>query len=483
MTGLLLMCVLSLGAEDDRPAIDPEARAVLDRAVAFLGEGALTPPGRPVLRINYRGTSHRHAVYQAARPDASPPDRRFEVLLFDAAGERSAVRWEDSQADGTQATWLEVMQPDGGYRLNLRSRLRWPSTMEDSAHRRRIHAWRIPHLILRELDRDERIRLDADRTIDGRRHRVAVTDVNGVPVRILFDADSGALAGHEHDADLLDGRQTMRTTFKDYRPHPQLGRFPARLVREIGDRVYMDLEAYYARPSEITEDWFDAPADTRAPRLSAAPPSQETIAPGVTLLRNVGGYNAAVADLGDCLAILDAPEQFGSDALPSTPRPEPVGETLLRRVREVSAKPICWVVPTHHHADHLGAVRTLVREGARVLTTEGNVPLLRRILAGIPGSPAEEGIEVLRGGRVLGEGPGRVLVHAVLGDPHVAETLFFYFPATRAVFEADIADYNQSAKRFLLFVEEKGLDVERIYGAHNSAFTTLAELENDDPWN
>jgi hypothetical protein len=409
------------------------------------------------------------------------------VLLFDVAGKRSALRYEDGNTDGTQAAWQEVLGEDGGTSLNLKSRMLWSSGADIAKSRMATQAWRIPHLVLQDLLRDPSgLRLDAPRTIGGNRYQVLTRRMNGVPVRILFDEKTGAFMGQEFDAKLIDGTHTLRVLFKGYKANKSLGKFPSGFVRSIGDRVYQDMDVFDVRLSEITENWFEPPADVITPRVSTAPPSREEIAPGVTLLRNVGGYNAAVADIGDCLAVLDAPEQFPWDVtLPPASDPGGIGQTLIARVREVSEKPICYVIPTHHHADHFGGIRALLGEGAKVVTTKGNLPLLRRILADVIGDGAgsEDRIRVVEDSLVLGRGERRVEIHKITGDPHAAETLFFYFPANKNVFEADIADYTQSSKRFLQFIEERSIEVERIYGVHNSRYATTLELENDEPSN
>jgi hypothetical protein len=474
------------GAQTAQRTTPDDVQHVLDRAVAYIGEEALTPPARP-FRINYRGTTERYAVYQDREPDSSRPTSRFEVLLYDVGGRRSALRYEDAQTDGTQAAWLEVFHPDGGYSLNLKTRLQWPRTADFTATRMRAQAWRIPHLILQELHADpSRLRADSPRTITARHFQVLSMEMNGVQLRILFDDATGALMGYEHDADLLDGTHPLRVMFKEYRPHAQLGRFPAGFVRTIGERVYQDLDVYYVKLSEISETWFETPTNTRTPRVSTTPPSSEQIAPGVTLLRNVGGYNTAVADLGECLAVLDAPEQFSWDnTLPPVRKPAPIGELLLDRIREVSQKPICYVVPTHHHGDHIGAVRSLLREQPTIVTTAGNAPLLQRITRDVLGADAGSGnrVQIVEDRLVLGTGDRSIEIYRITDDPHAGDTLFFYFPANQNVFEADIGDYNQSAKRFLQFIEERGISVARVYGVHNSAFTTPQALETDEPSN
>jgi glyoxylase-like metal-dependent hydrolase (beta-lactamase superfamily II) len=465
---------------------DPQVKQVLDRAVAYIGPAALTPPAKP-FRINYRGTTQRYAVYQDLRPDASRSTNRLEVLLFDAAGRRLALRHEDEQTDGGQVAWLDVMNEEGGTGLNLKNRMLWPRGASFAAMRMAMHTWRIPHVVLQELMRDPSgLRLDASRVIDGKRYQALTKLMNNVQLRILFDEQTGAFMGQEFDAQLIDGTHTIRVLFKEYKTNKSLGKFPSGFVSSIGNRVYQDMSVFDVRLGAITEKWFDPPTHIITPQVSTTPPSQEEIAPNVTLLRNVSGYNVAVADLGECLAVLDAPEQFAWHAtLPPASDPGGMGKKLIARIREVSNKRICYVIPTHHHADHFGGVRALLEEGATVVTTEGNVPLLRRIMADVlkPKAAAEDRLQVLKDKLVLGSGDRRVEIYKITGDPHTAETLFFYFPANRNVFEGDIADYKQSSKRFLQFVEEKGLVIEKIYGVHNSQFATLPELENDEPSN
>lgn len=71
----------------------------------------------------------------------------------------------------------------------------------------------------------------------------------------------------------------------------------------------------------------------------------------------------------------------------------------------------------------------------------------------------------------------------VRGDPHAGETLFVHFPAHHIAFEADITDYTLSARHFLRVVEERGLRIDRIYGAHTSTVVTLRDIEDEEPSN
>jgi hypothetical protein len=70
------------------------------------------------------------------------------------------------------------------------------------------------------------------------------------------------------------------------------------------------------RTPDLTQHpWFvPPPPDPRhAVTIRGLPPgSTEEVAPVVWFMRNVGGYNAMFARVGDCVAVFDAAATFGS---------------------------------------------------------------------------------------------------------------------------------------------------------------------------
>jgi ribonuclease BN (tRNA processing enzyme) len=259
----------------------------------------------------------------------------------------------------------------------------------------------------------------------------------------------------------------------------------------IGARMQKDLSVLDARLTPSTDDpWFMPPSATTGPvsKIGSQVRSADSIAPSTWVLRNVGGYNALAVDLGRCWAVIDAAASFRISALPGQePEPAAAATAILEILNQLRpGHPVCYVVPTHHHADHFGGIPTFAQRGATVVTSPQNAELVSRIIR--PSGPETSGhrqpsVRVVKDSLVLGDGERRVEIHLLRNDPHVAEMLFAYLPASRIVFEADISDYVLSARTFLRTIEERHMAVDRIYGAHNSGVAVPEELADDEPVN
>lgn len=303
-------------------------------------------------------------------------------------------------------------------------------------------------------------------------------------VRVAFDSETGLLAGYAWDGPYVEGPTSFRFLFKPYRQTPGLGLFPSGYRYTIGQRIFQDYDVYDVRPSKLGDDpWLAPRAKNAEPVLKIVKqkPIAEAVAPGVFVLRNVGGYNVLAASLGPCYAIVDAPASFDTNPpLPDTEPPPNLAKDVLARAAEAfPGKRLCWVIPTHHHGDHIGGAATLLRASpdATLVVAPGSRDLGAR-LAGTTRVQVVESSPL-----TLGEGDERMEIHTVTGAMHADEMLFVYFPVRRISFDGDLSDYVLAAKRLRQLVDERGFALDKMYAVHTSTFYELAELETDDPSN
>ena len=276
------------------------------------------------------------------------------------------------------------------------------------------------------------------------------------------------------------GRLMVRTLFKPYTRY-RLGLLPGGYTLTIGDQVYYDLDCLDARPTDGEDPWFDLPADEpdRPPLVVQQPSTTTEVAPGVFLMRNVGGYNTLFADLGDCVAVVDAIAQYrGATLLPSAGDASDLAAQVLAQIKTSLNKPVCYVVPTHHHDDHFGGIARFAAAGATVVTSPANERIARRTLEANGAGGGR--IELVRDKRVLGSGRTAMEVRLLRG-PHVEEMLFAYFPEHRLIFEGDLSDYVFQAISFLRFLDDHPLDIETILSVHGSRPYTLDHLNYYEP--
>src|SRR4051812_42711748 len=259
----------------------------------------------------------------------------------------------------------------------------------------------------------------------------------------------------------------------------------------LGDTLALDLDVVDGRWSNTSEDSFlVAPTDIQPYRVLQQTPAPEQIAPGAFVFRNMGGYNVLVADVGGCLAIVDTPAAYESIDVPfpAGKLPNDVPTILMDAIhKHFGEAKVCWLVPTHHHGDHLGGAPALAkRTGAQIVTASGMTGLIldaaEHQRSDTDPAPALN-FKLVDNKVVLGEGPKRLEIHLLRGNPHVNEMLFAYLPGARVAFEGDIGDYVLPARDFRKYVDREGLKVDRVYGVHNSSSATLADLEQDGPAN
>jgi glyoxylase-like metal-dependent hydrolase (beta-lactamase superfamily II) len=154
-----------------------------------------------------------------------------------------------------------------------------------------------------------------------------------------------------------------------------------------------------------------------------------------------GTHNSLAVEFRDHVAVIEAPLNEDRSLA-----------VIAEVTKLVPAKPIRYVVNTHHHWDHLGGLRTYVHEGATVVTHEGNRPYYQEVLRARPWVlrpdrfslyPPEEWsegyiFETVREKFVLGDDTRTVELHNVQGLAHALGMLIAYFPKEKIVVQADL---------------------------------------------
>jgi glyoxylase-like metal-dependent hydrolase (beta-lactamase superfamily II) len=62
---------------------------------------------------------------------------------------------------------------------------------------------------------------------------------------------------------------------------------------------------------------------------------------------------------------------------------------ILAKVREVTNRKVCYVIPTHHHDDHFGGIAGFARAGATIITTPNNYRLALAVTGSSFAGPAD----------------------------------------------------------------------------------------------
>jgi glyoxylase-like metal-dependent hydrolase (beta-lactamase superfamily II) len=486
LIGLLAAPALASDADTLSERSQQRARAVLGRAIAATG-------GEEALREIDTIVVHSDGVVRPRlqTPTVAPP--------YEAASQSEAV------ALSLDGSWFRFEQRYLGYGLRNDyaialegeeslvydhvARTVAPFPEGDAEDRRMRAQRRLPQLLLLQaLDNPAALRHLGTETFEGRPHEVISLVSAGQPLALYMDSASGLISKYEFlFSDPLATDQAAEILFSDYAAHGKLMIPRAQTTRQAGQTI-----AEWRLRTEVNPPSAkDAlAAKVAAYETVAAPdtsPSTEQLGEGAYLLRNTasGDYHTLVVEFADHVAVVDAPvSPAGSDK-------------VIARVKELSpGKPIRFVALTHHHADHVGGLRSFLAEGATVISMPDNRAVVESVAAARPaGSPAKENartpqfLAVENGRHVLQDASQRLELIDVGPLPHAREILIAYLPAQRVVYQADIflgspttfsrlLATEAAAAQFARKLRDLGLQVDTIVGGHGGAvaWEQLAQL-------
>jgi glyoxylase-like metal-dependent hydrolase (beta-lactamase superfamily II) len=207
------------------------------------------------------------------------------------------------------------------------------------------------------------------------------------------------------------------------------------------------------------------------------------IAPGVQHV--VGGtHHAMIVEMKDYLIVFDAPVGDAHSNM-----------VLAAAKSKYPAKPVKYLVLSHHHMDHAGGARAYVAQGATLVVGKGTSEYYRRVLAAPftrnPDVPAKDlksaAIMEVADRQVFSDGTREV--HAYLiQNPHADGFLIGYVPEARLGFVTDIWSpgagplpdkLNPNMAALVAGVKKAGIAPARFAGGHGSVadYAPLAALE------
>ena len=484
-----LYCVLSaLAAVPSAPPLDVVERAqhrgkeIVDLAITALGgEEAL----RGINNVTLAESGQTTPRLQMPTPSGPNEAGTFEEqLTLDLKNSRLLVKNQGAGA-GFQFNAVNVIKGGEGSAFDLRARTVTPIPSATATSPAFVQYYRrLPHLLLRQaLDRSGTVRYLGDDTFNGRKHNV-ITFVMADGSQIAMFVDAGTNLISKYEQVFTDPLLGDRAAAVVYGPYSASGntKVPSGFdLIQAGD-VVTRLKYTAVKFNSTLDDKMFEPKTEGFVAAKAAPPggpeAVNKLADGVFLLENVAGpnQNMLAVEFKDYILVVEAPGTSAGTA------------TAVAKIKEaIPGKPIRYVVPTHHHGDHIGGLRTLMAEDATVVTTPGNrwvieaeaAAPIRDALARNPRKPKIEVIQNKK--RVFEDESQRVEILDVGPNSHAKEMLIAYLPKQKLIFQGDlfIAPLNDApvgpaqptTVDFAKRVKELGLQVERIAGVHGKLAT------------
>jgi glyoxylase-like metal-dependent hydrolase (beta-lactamase superfamily II) len=479
---LLSALVLCSSAHADNPETlsersQAQARAVIDRAAEALG-GVEAVNGINAIRLTLEGETYT----RLQMPTPKPPfegGTQHEVLLLDVRNNRLRIDLRTKGA-GFEGRNSIVIRNGEGVNYDHRAGTATPIPAAQASQQAFVqYHRRIPNLILRQaLARASSLRFLGEERYEDRLHDV-VTFVmaDTQQVSLYVDRDTGFVSKYELvTTDPLVGEDVIEVRYGDY---TAIGAHKApRLwaLRVAGEHASGFTAKVEFNPA-LDERSFEVPAAAGYARVEppplAPPPVVETLAEAVYVLHHFAGpnQNTLVVVFEDHVLAVEAPgASAGADA-------------TLAKIKELApGKPLRFLAMTHHHGDHIGGLRSFIAEGAEIVTTPGNVELVRT-MAGAPQNdrlaraPRQPRIGVIeKGRRVFDDGSQRVELIDIGPNPHAKEMVIAWLPKQKIVFQGDlffmpyaaapIAPPQASTIAFARALEARKLEAEQIASVH-----------------
>jgi len=422
------------------------ARGILDRAMT--AHAVSVPPS--TIALSLHGTIEQLTQSPRSEPPFLQTPHR-ETLLLDLKGQRlrhsRETEWPYfTMKRTTVATRTAVADIDDT--LGTASAGGRFETV-----RRRVN-WRSPALLLLAArDAGAGLRY-AGR--DGAAEVLVFPQEDGQVMTLMIDARSHrVLHARWLEADPLFGDVVWETSYSG-----------DRIVQRSNGVVVATLTFTQRSDVPIEEASFVAPALQPA----AAPPAMsfDELAAGVMLIRNVGrgDYHSLLVLFGDHSVLV-----------------EPVGAAATARqlIAEISARfprqPLRFVAATHHHDDHVAALRGYFAAGVTLLSPRSNAAYFRAIatarhtIAGAAPIAGDRVREVALPHRIADATNELVLLSAGPTE-HAEEMTIAWLPRAGIVFQGDLfrggtmEAPRKSTLQFAAALERLGITPQRIAGAH-----------------
>ena len=226
------------------------------------------------------------------------------------------------------------------------------------------------------------------------------------------------------------GDMLVEATYNDYQTAGSLS-FPMHVLQKQGGHPSLELW--------VSNVQSNGPVDITVPPAArgATPPpvrvEAQKIAEGVYYLTG-GSHHSVAIDMGDHVVLVEAPLD------------EARSLAVIAKIKEtLPNKPIRYVVNTHHHFDHAGGLRTLVDEGATIVTHQMNRPYYETAWAAprtlhpdrLARSGKQATFHTFTDKDVL-KGTNRTIeMHRIVDSPHHDGFAMVYLPAEKILIEAD----------------------------------------------
>ena len=491
-TAVMVTLAVSIGHAQD-------AKTTLTAAVNAMGSTLLG-------NIQFTATGSTYALGQSFRPDTPWPAFKLTRYKLDVDYMIPAVRidLERTNPDGP-------VQGGGGLPLpapqrqiqTLRVATSWNMADLNGANAapapvgdRLLQIWTTPHGVIKAAQKaGADLKVTTERGADGKNVSVLTFPAAGTTVKATLNADNLVERVETRADNPVLGDVVTETVYSGYKDAKQISltpvhpedltgvMFPTHIVSKQGGYQVLDLTITSVHPNA----YMVFPIPENVQRAAAAPAAVkvdvEKVADGVYYLTG-GTHHSLAVEFKDYVVLLEAPLN------------EDRASAVIATVKKTSpAKPIRYVVNTHHHFDHSGGLRAAVAEGATIVTQAANKSYYEKVWAmphtispdRLARSPRKPNIEGVADKRVFTDGARTLELYKLQGTDHADTMLIGYLPKEKILVEADVytpaaanaprGPINKEAANLFDNLLRLKLDVQQITPMHGR-LVTIADLRS-----
>lgn len=277
------------------------------------------------------------------------------------------------------------------------------------------------------------------------------------------------------------GDTLVETSFSHYVNHGGVS-FPSHIVRTQGGFRVLDIAVSSVKVNGTSA--FKAPDAVASAPVPPVNVAVNKLADGVYYLTG-GTHHSVAIEQRDHVVLVEAPLN------------EARSLAVIDKVKAtIPGKPIKFLINSHAHFDHSGGLRTLVDEGATIVTQQGNVPYYKSIWSAahtiqpdrLAQSRKTARLQGVGSKHVLGDGQRRIEIHALADNTHNDAFVLVYLPEEKILIEGDAytplaagakppATPNPYAVNLLDNIEKLKLDVRQIAALHGPGVVGLPDLK------
>lgn len=278
------------------------------------------------------------------------------------------------------------------------------------------------------------------------------------------------------------GDTLVETSFDAYTNYNGVS-FPAHIVRTQGGFRVLDIAVSDVKANTA---WAQTVPDSIA--QGALPPvsvAVNKLADGVYYLTG-GTHHSVAIEQRDHIVLIEAPLN------------EARSLAVIDKIKEtIPGKPIKYLINTHAHFDHSGGLRTLVAQGATIVTHQGNMAYYKEVWANahklspdlLAQKPRAPHFEAFNTKHVLSDGHRKIEVYPIQGNTHNDAFALVYLPAEKILVEVDAytplapnaqppASPNPYAVNLEDNIDRLKLDVNQIAALHGPGVVKLSDLRS-----